>query len=192
MAVSLLVVVAGPAHAASHTYTTCSSLAGNGPTGGVLADINPPIGFGDPVNSTITIQSPATFTGCSGPDFTGTASLTASNVHTFKPGNCTTFAQGSPGHIIALGNFTANWSSGGPSSGVLKAKGNNDGNPTHIVIVLKITSGQFLAPSGAQPTKIKSSLVTFNLVPGHGDCVNSPVDQVEAKNVNSFVVSRKL
>jgi hypothetical protein len=185
------VVVAGPAHAPSYTYTTCTSLSGGGPSGGVLADINPPIGFGAPAHSNITVQTPATFTGCSGPDFTGTAALTAQNVHTQRPGNCDSFAAGAPGQIIALGNFVADWSSGPDSSGVLKAKGHNSGNPTQIVIVLKITAGQFLAPSGSGPTKIKSSLVTFNLVAGHGDCVTTPVDQVEAKNVNSFVVARK-
>jgi hypothetical protein len=192
LSLSALVALATPAAAAQQVYTSCSTLS-DPPNPDVKADIDPPIGFGDPVNSNITLLGTPTLSGCSGASFTGSATLQASNVKTFKPGNCSTFAQGSPGKIIALGNFTANWSSGGPSSGVLKAKGHNDGNPTHVVVVLKITSGQFVAPSGApSPTKAKSGGLSFLPSPGHGDCVNEPIDQVSVTSSSPFVVARKL
>jgi hypothetical protein len=191
LSLSALVALATPAAAAQHVYTSCSTLS-DSPNPDIKADIDPPIGFGDPVNSNITVLGTPDLTGCSGPDFTGSAALVSSNVHTFKPGNCQTFAEGSPGKIVALGNFTANWSSGGPSSGVLKAKGDNDGNPTHVVIVLKITSGQFLSPDSTKPTKIKSAGLVFLPEPGHGDCVSTPIDRVSVTNSNPFVVARKL
>jgi hypothetical protein len=190
LSLSAFVALATPAAAAQHVYTSCSTLS-DSPNPDIKADIDPPIPISGPVNSNITVLGTPDLTGCSGADFTGSAALVSSDVHTFKPGDCTTFAQGSPGKIIALGNFTANWSSGAPSSGVLKAKGDNDGNPTHVVIVLKITSGQFLSPT-SNPTKIKSGGLVFLPEPGHGDCSTTPIDRVSVTNTAPFVVARKL
>jgi hypothetical protein len=190
LSLSAFVALATPAAAAQHIYTSCSTLS-DPPNPDVKADLSPPIGF-TTQNSNITLEGTPTLSGCSGTDFTGSATLSASNVHTFKPGDCSTFAQGSPGKIIALGNFTATWSSGPPSSGALKAKGNNDGNPTHVVVVLKITSGQFLSPDSTNPTKIKSAGLNFLPSPGHGDCQTTPIDQVSVTNSSPFVMARKL
>jgi hypothetical protein len=196
-----------PAHAASTTYTTCTSLKP-----ATHATLSPGIST-TTQDSWVRVDTGSGLQGCSGgtqPNI-ATAVLTGAG-KTFKPGDCQSLATGQQaGKILFLGTpsdplspsgfegthgFTAVWKDSGgatlgTSSGVLKAKSTGPSTPTNVIVVMKITSGFMLSTTAGKPTKIKSTDVGFAPDAGQ-DCFNVPITGVTLNNSAPFVVSHKL
>ena len=203
LALSVLAVVVTPAHAASSTYTTCSSLKP-----ATHATLSPGIS-NTTQDSWVRVDAGSGFQGCSGGTQPTIASAQLTGVgKTFSPGDCASLAAGQQaGKILFLGTpgsftgpfgehgFTAVWKNSGgttlgTSGGVIKAKSTGPSTPTNVIVVLKITTGFMLSP-GANPTKIKSTNVGFTPDSGQ-DCFTTPITGVGLNNSQPFIVSRKL